>query len=123
MKITTINPNPILVFNHCIGDSPILKVLSSTNALAKNQIGVWLQANDPPAKGSPRRNAAGGEITFGGANAARYKEPITYVNCVGDAPWMVTLMISWLLFEKAWGILHIHAYLLTKLHLWCSLFI
>ncbi|KAG0298753.1 hypothetical protein BGZ96_007628 [Linnemannia gamsii] len=73
------------------GDSPILKVLSSNNTLAKNQIGVWLQANDPPAKGSPRRNAAGGEITFGGANAARYKEPITYVNCVGQTPWMLSV--------------------------------
>ncbi|KAK3830525.1 MAG: aspartic peptidase domain-containing protein [Linnemannia elongata] len=73
------------------GDAPILKILSTSKALAKNQIGVWLQANDPTTRGSPRRNAAGGEITFGGANPARYKEPITYVNCVGDTPWMVAV--------------------------------
>ncbi|KAG0061101.1 hypothetical protein BGZ89_011748 [Linnemannia elongata] len=73
------------------GDAPILKVLSTTKALAKNQIGVWLQANDPPTKAAQRHNAAGGEITFGGANPARYKEPITYVNCVGDTPWMVSV--------------------------------
>ncbi|KAF9547498.1 hypothetical protein EC957_008335 [Mortierella hygrophila] len=73
------------------GDAPILKVLSTSNALGKNQIGVWLQANDPATQASTRSNAAGGEITFGGANSARYKEPITYVNCVGDTPWMVSV--------------------------------
>ena len=63
---------------------------------------MWLQANDPATTASQRRNAAGGEITFGGANLARYKEPITYVNCVGDTPWMVLqprlamLNMSWL---------------------------
>jgi len=72
-----------------LDDSPILKVLTITKALTKNQIGVWLQAN-AVAQGVPRPvNAAGGEITFGGANPARYKEPITYVNCVGSTPWMV----------------------------------
>ncbi|KAF9135938.1 hypothetical protein BGW39_009912 [Mortierella sp. 14UC] len=73
------------------GDIPILKILSKTKALAKNQIGVWLQANDPVARDSVRTNKPGGEISFGGANAARYKEPITYVNCVGKTPWMLAV--------------------------------
>ncbi|KAK3809679.1 MAG: aspartic peptidase domain-containing protein [Linnemannia gamsii] len=73
------------------GDIPILKILSRKKYLSKNQIGVFLQANDPVSRDSNRANAPGGEISFGGANAARYKEPITYINCVGRTPWMLSV--------------------------------
>ncbi|KAF9935339.1 hypothetical protein FBU30_003129 [Linnemannia zychae] len=70
-------------------NSPILKVLATTKALAKNEIGVWLQANSPVTQVSNRGNAPGGEITFGGANPTRYQGDIVYVNCVGNTPWML----------------------------------
>ncbi|KAF9912357.1 hypothetical protein EC991_011049 [Linnemannia zychae] len=73
------------------GDIPILKILSQNKALAKNQIGVWLQPNDPVGLNSERTNNPGGEISFGGANAARYKGPVTYINCVGKTPWMLSV--------------------------------
>ncbi|KAG0380101.1 hypothetical protein BGX24_010131 [Mortierella sp. AD032] len=73
------------------GDIPILKILSRKKYLSKNQIGIFLQANDPASRDSNRANAPGGEISFGGANAARYKEPITYINCVGRTPWMLSV--------------------------------
>ncbi|KAF9093054.1 hypothetical protein BGX23_003672 [Mortierella sp. AD031] len=70
-------------------NSPILKVLTNTKALTKNQIGVWLESNPVPNRNTKRPvNAPGGEITFGGANPARYKEPVTYINCVGVTPWI-----------------------------------
>ncbi|KAG0274780.1 hypothetical protein BGZ95_009473 [Linnemannia exigua] len=73
------------------GDIPILKILARAKALSKNQIGVFLQSNSPVSRASNRVNAPGGEISFGGANAARYKEPITYINCVGKTPWMLSV--------------------------------
>ena len=76
-------------------DVPFLNILgNSTNTILTDKvIGIWLEHQDSP-NGIPANTSAGGEITFGGLNPARYTGDITYINCVGAAfgtPWTVSV--------------------------------
>ncbi|KAG0311709.1 hypothetical protein BGZ99_009958 [Dissophora globulifera] len=72
---------------------PFLNILgNSTNTILTDKvIGIWLEHQNSP-DGIPANTSAGGEITFGGVNPARYTGDITYINCVGAAfgyPWSI----------------------------------
>ncbi|KAG0361834.1 hypothetical protein BGZ54_008907, partial [Gamsiella multidivaricata] len=62
---------------------PIVNVLKNTTALAQNMFGVYLEAAQTVTSGT----SAGGDITFGGVNTARFTGDITYIDCVADRPW------------------------------------
>jgi hypothetical protein len=69
------------------GDVPILNVLKNSTALASNIMSIWLEPST-----SFTETSAGGEITFGGVDTNRFSGSVSYVNCVSDRPWTVSLL-------------------------------
>ncbi|KAG0296685.1 hypothetical protein BGZ98_000866 [Dissophora globulifera] len=81
------------LFNLDFFEVPFLNIIgNSTNTLLTDKvIGIWLEHQNS-LYGIPENTSAGGEITFGGVNPARYTGDITYINCVGAAfgyPWSI----------------------------------
>ena len=77
------------------GDIPILNVLKSSAALVSNMIGIWLEPSTATSNTAP-----GGEITFGGVDTTRFTGNISFVDCISDRPWTVSLWNTGLLDER-----------------------
>ncbi|KAF9974275.1 hypothetical protein BGZ73_002362 [Actinomortierella ambigua] len=68
---------------------PVLDRMKNATVLDQNIMGVYLKSSDQTAKGlAPNQ---GGEVTFGGINAARYTGELSYINNVGPSPWTIPL--------------------------------